>query len=431
MKLESRKVSETQKPLEETKNEYLERNKLKKIIESLPTVDIDQQWIRENESKEFTFSTQQQKNDINPRVDDLSTQMNEIGSFGKTAKTANSSTKELFFEKLNNNKPQSIIPQPQEIISQTENISSQSQEINDTFLSNSEPPINDSVSPIKEETKPEEVIVDNNALALIEELSDKIDKKYKQLISELSNLYNSEKIKQEANVIKSDLQSLMNIKERSIEELKKVDDALNNLISRFAKLAQKADEIKTSDDFKISQQNKQLKTLEDYQNNLQKRYGNYWFGKMTNQEEEQYINLYAVAHKVPREVVKKQIDDSIAIAYKEIIANTELKKQQQEQVVFTESQTNIQEFEGNYENLIKFNGRQALETLKQIHSNLNTATSEQVEEFNYLYSALSALSKFKPTNYEEEQQKLTQLYNLTDKIDQLQSSLNNVSVKSR
>ena len=440
MGLETRRVSETRKPTEEIKKEFSLKDvkDMKRLIDSLPTDDIDQQWVKENEGREFSFSTSSQRNDNNQMVQNAFAQMDGIGAFGKNARSSGMSTKEL--HELNESKAQSTVPQPEETISQTENISSQSakisSEIEKTLPDNPEhpaqPPIIDPVSPIGEEPQQQEpVVVDNTAL--IEELNSKIDKKYNRLISELSSLYNSEVINQEANVIRGDLQSLMDIKERSLEELTKVDDALNSLISRFAKLSQKADEIKTTDDFRINQQQKQLNFLRDYQNQLERNYGKYWFGKMSEQEKEQYITLYTAAHNVPREVVEKQIEDSIAIAYNEIVSSTKQSSEQQQEVpVVQYSQPQQkQQFKGNYENMIRFNGRQALETLKQIYSGLQSATPEQVAEFNYLYSALSSLSKTKPTNYEEEQQKLTQLYDLTDRIDQLQGSMSNSNGKSR
>lgn len=440
MGLETRRVSETRKPIEEIKKEFSLKDvkDMKRLIDSLPTDYIDQQWVKENESSEFSFSTSSQRNDNNQMVQNAFAQMDGIGAFGKNARSSGMSTKEL--HELNENKPQTIVPQPEETISQTENISPQpveiSNEVEKTIPSTSElpvqPPIIDPVSPTRKESQQQEpVVVDTTAL--IGELNSRIDKKYNRLLSELSNLYNSEVINQEANVIRGDLQSLMDIKERSLEELTKVDDALNSLISRFAKLSQKADEIKTTDDFRINQQQKQLNFLRDYQNQLESNYGKYWFGKMSEQEKEQYITLYTAAHKEPREVVEKQIEDSIAIAYNEIVSLTkQSSEQQQERPVVQDNQSQQeQKFKGNYENMIRFNGRQALETLKQIHSGLQSATPEQVAEFNYLYSALSALSKTKPTNYEEEQQKLTQLYDLTDRIDQLQGSMSNSNGKSR
>lgn len=440
MGLETRRVSETRKPIEEIKKEFSLKDvkDMKRLIDSLPIDDIDQQWVKENESREFSFSTSSQRNDNNQMVQNAFAQMDGIGAFGKNARSFGMSTKEL--HELNERKAQSTVSQPEETISQTENISSQSAEISSeiekTLPDNPEPPaqppIIDPVSPIGEEPQQQEPLVVDNT-ALIEELNSRIDKKYNRLLSELSNLYNSEVINQEANVIRGDLQSLMDIKERSLEELTKVDDALNSLISRFAKLSQKADEIKTTDDFRINQQQKQLNFLRDYQNQLERNYGKYWFGKMSEQEKKQYITLYTAAHNVPREVVEKQIEDSIAIAYNEIVSSTkQSSEQQQEAPVVQDSQPQQeQQFKGNYENMIRFNGRQALETLKQIHSSLQSATPEQVAEFNYLYSALSSLSKTKPTNYEEEQQKLTQLYDLTDRIDQLQGSMSNSNGKSR
>lgn len=441
MGLETRRVSETRKPTEEIKKENSVKD-MKRLIDSLPTEDIDQQWVRENESKEFSFSTPNQKKDNNQRVQEVFAQMDGIGAFGK--KIVSDFEKQKSAEewgKLENlirgskQNTSEIVNQQTEMIDsqQLENKRLSEETIEPVDVPPVQPPtIDPVVSPTKEEPKLQETVVIDNA-ALIEELNNRIDKKYNRLVSEISNLYNSEVINQEANVIRGDLQSLMDIKERSLEELTKVDDALNSLISRFAKLSQKADEIKTTDDFRINQQQKQLNFLRDYQNQLERNYGKYWFGKMSEQEKEQYITLYTAAHNVPREVVEKQIENSIAIAYNEIVSSTKQSSEQQQEapVVQNSQPQQEQQFKGNYENMIRFNGRQALETLKQIHFGLQSATSEQVAEFNYLYSALSSLSKTKPTNYEEEQQKLTQLYNLTDRIDQLQGSMSNSNGKRK
>ena len=441
MRLETHRVSETRKPTEEIKKENSVKD-MKRLIDSLPTEDIDQQWVRENESKEFSFSTPNQKKDNNQRVQEVFAQMDGIGAFGK--KIVSDFEKQKSAEewgKLENlirgskQNTSEIVNQQTEMIDsqQLENKRLSEETIEPVDVPPVQPPTIDSVvSPTKEEPKLQETVVIDNA-ALIEELNNRIDKKYNRLVSELSNLYNSEVINQESNVIRGDLQSLMDIKERSLEELTKVDDALNSLISRFAKLSQKADEIKITDDFRINQQQKQLNFLRDYQNQLERNYGKYWFGKMSEQEKEQYITLYTAEHNVPREVVEKQIENSIAIAYNEIVSSTKQSSEQQQEapVVQNSQPQQEQQFKGNYENMIRFNGRQALETLKQIPSGLQSATSEQVAEFNYLYSALSSLSKTKPTNYEEEQQKLTQLYNLTDRIDQLQGSMSNSNGKSK
>lgn len=441
MRLETRRVSETRKPTEEIKKENSVKD-MKRLIDSLPTEDIDQQWVRENESKEFSFSTPNQKKDNNQRVQEVFAQMDGIGAFGK--KIVSDFEKQKSAEewgKLENlirgskQNTSEIVNQQTEMIDsqQLENKRLSEETIEPVDVPPVQPPtIDPVVSPTKEEPKLQETVVIDNA-ALIEELNNRIDKKYNRLVSEISNLYNSEVINQEANVIRGDLQSLMDIKERSLEELTKVDDALNSLISRFAKLSQKADEIKTTDDFRINQQQKQLNFLRDYQNQLERNYGKYWFGKMSEQEKEQYITLYTAAHNVPREVVEKQIENSIAIAYNEIVSSTKQSSEQQQEapVVQNSQPQQEQQFKGNYENMIRFNGRQALETLKQIHFGLQSATSEQVAEFNYLYSALSSLSKTKPTNYEEEQQKLTQLYNLIDRIDQLQGSMSNSNGKRK
>ena len=114
----------------------------------------------------------------------------------------------------------------------------------------------------------------------------------------------------------------MDIKDRSLDELRKVDNALNSLISRFAKLSQKADEIKATDDFRINQQFEQMRILESYQNDLTNKYGKYWFGKLSEEEKEKYIQLYCSAHKVSRESVEKDIEDSIKVSHEETLEGT-------------------------------------------------------------------------------------------------------------
>ena len=56
MGLETHRVSETRKPTEEVKKEFSVKDK-KRFVDSLQTGDIDQQWIKVNEGKEFSFST--------------------------------------------------------------------------------------------------------------------------------------------------------------------------------------------------------------------------------------------------------------------------------------------------------------------------------------------------------------------------------------
>ena len=197
MGLETRRVSETRKPIEEIKKEFSLKDvkDMKRLIDSLPTDYIDQQWVKENESSEFSFSTSSQRNDNNQMVQNAFAQMDGIGAFGKNARSSGMSTKEL--HELNENKPQTIVPQPEETISQTENISPQpveiSNEVEKKIPSTSElpvqPPIIDPVSPTRKESQQQEpVVVDTTAL--IEELNSRIDKKYNRLLSELSNLYN-------------------------------------------------------------------------------------------------------------------------------------------------------------------------------------------------------------------------------------------------
>ncbi len=80
-------------------------------------------------------------------------------------------------------------------------------------------------------------------------------------------------------------------------------------------------------------------------------------------------------------------------------------------------------FHGEMTNIIKFEIRKSVDTLKKIYARLNTADSEQIDRFRYLYDNLSAVSKKEPLNKDEEQKKLDQIFAYRDLINNLYSEL--------
>ena len=422
MRLEKFNMKETKKPLEEPQIHSIIED-IKRFRDSLPLEDIDQEWVRKNEGKEFSPAQSKQDNsqqlqatpppNNNPKLKDVLAQMESVGSFGKpkTSEEKIESVEDEFAELLGDlsttNTQQITTPEPTPIASAAEK---KENEDSPGSIPPMQPPVSDS-----ESIEPEEMANDTNAL--IEELSDRINRKYNRLMSELSSLYNAQKIHEEAEVIKKDIQTLMAIKEKSIEELTKIDDGLNKIISRFASLSQRADEVKKADDFRIMQQQKQQSFFMEYQMELMQKYGNYWFVKMTEPEKEKYTTLYMSAYNVSRENVEKQIEDSKARAYNEMAAEEEQKRKAQ---TMTTGET---VFKGKFEAKIKEMGKEAVANLKQIYSGLNMATPEQIEEFKYLYSTLSTLGKVGPQNAEEELQYLHQLYEISERINQFQDSL--------
>ena len=121
----------------------------------------------------------------------------------------------------------------------------------------------------------------------------------------------------------------------------------------------------------------------------------------------------SAAHNVPRNVVEKQIEDSISSAYNEVVASNQNNQEQQNQ--------------SDYYSTIKTNGKQALGTLQEVYSNIKTATLEQKAEFRNLYNSLSSISKARPNNSAEEQQILAQLNDVTNRINALNNSITDVS----
>ena len=51
---------------------------MKRLIDSLPTMDMDQEWVKEHEVKENNFSTPTQKNEDEQAIDDILARFKKI-----------------------------------------------------------------------------------------------------------------------------------------------------------------------------------------------------------------------------------------------------------------------------------------------------------------------------------------------------------------
>jgi len=69
MALDSFKVRENKSQIVEEKNFSI--SELNNLIDSLPTNDVDQKWVKENESKEFSFSQQSSSPNHEENIDDI------------------------------------------------------------------------------------------------------------------------------------------------------------------------------------------------------------------------------------------------------------------------------------------------------------------------------------------------------------------------
>jgi len=256
------------------------------------------------------------------------------------------------------------------------------------------------------EQSTETLIIEDNTQELLNQLNATIEKKHQFLTSKIAEIYNSNELTNDVQSLTDDIQQIMSVKDNSIEQLQKVDQSLNSIISRLAKLSQKADELKTKEDFKINNQTRASNFLQDFIKCMQGKYGEFYFASMSQQEEEEFITLYCTTYNVTREQVKKSIDDSVDKAYQEKMAQP--------------IKPNVGN-DNSMENLIKYYGNLSVEALKEIHATLETATNEQIAEFNSLYQQLSSLSNLETKLVEDSQQKLSQLQELNEKIEALRN----------
>ena len=70
------KFREVKKPVE-VKPQHDVKD-MKKLIDSLPTMDMDQEWVKEHEAKENSFSTPTQKTEDEQAIDDILAKFKKI-----------------------------------------------------------------------------------------------------------------------------------------------------------------------------------------------------------------------------------------------------------------------------------------------------------------------------------------------------------------
>ena len=79
MALDSFKVRENKSQIVEEKKFSI--SELNNLIDSLPHNDIDQEWVKENESKEFSFSQPSSSLNQDKNIDDAMMRLDSIANF--------------------------------------------------------------------------------------------------------------------------------------------------------------------------------------------------------------------------------------------------------------------------------------------------------------------------------------------------------------
>ena len=126
--------------------------------------------------------------------------------------------------------------------------------------------------------------------------------------------------------------------------------------------------------------------------------------------------MYAEAHKTTFERAKELISQSKKLAKRELqvenseklnMSNSESDKTQKDDNAYVPVQGEI----------ISYYVRVGRDMLKEIYSTLSEDQPNRVQEFSRLYKALSECSKKRPTNVDEENDKLRELQTLYEEIE--------------
>ncbi len=151
-----------------------------------------------------------------------------------------------------------------------------------------------------------------------------------------------------------------------------------------------------------------MQQLQEYQKQLEQKYGKYWVASISENEREKYIDLYHYAHEIPRVEVDQMLQTDLKRAYEEKI-NTSSKKEDK--------------YIPENNEMIKFLIRTGVDDLKIIYSKLNETSQDNVIKFNNLYKKLSELSKSNPINLEEDRKRFSEIQITTNEIETLKNEL--------
>lgn len=142
------------------------------------------------------------------------------------------------------------------------------------------------------------------------ELKELVKNKSSYLEEGLNNMPFKLEINSEVKELKKDLQEIQNIVKLSRKDtLETRNRNLDLLMKRYERLVEKKNQL-LQNEKEIFKHKKPIEQLTDYRNNLEKKYGKYFFVHMTGQEKEDLLVYYMKAYNVPRDVAQKTIDTS-------------------------------------------------------------------------------------------------------------------------
>lgn len=152
--------------------------------------------------------------------------------------------------------------------------------------------------------------------SLIELLNECIEKKSSELSAQINARYEISKDSEEASFISADLARILDNKDQTIDELKKIVKALKSISDN---LNRSNPELKNKNvnDYSLDNQYDSLQSFMTYMNNLKQKYGILWMGRMNTVEKENYIKLYIETYGGTRSEVESRINRSIEDKYKE------------------------------------------------------------------------------------------------------------------
>lgn len=259
----------------------------------------------------------------------------------------------------------------------------------------------DSISEIQtqELAQTPNIILSEMGFDLSTQLIIAINQKYQLLLGQLEQIYKAAELQNEIASIKESVLQIMAGTNKSDIELQQVNKILTGLLNRVLELVRQGEIYRQRDELKNEDELTQRQYFVNWQALLERKYGTDWACHMTEEEQEQYIELYAMINHLSEDEVK---------------ANIERLKQQQRQDLEADLHY--------YQVLIKECFEEGLTMLRELKEYLGD-DEKKIADFKRLYNKLIEVNKIIPKTVQELERKYEIIEEIKDEIEELKVSV--------
>ncbi len=154
---------------------------------------------------------------------------------------------------------------------------------------------------------------------IIASVLEKISNKYGFINHSLNSISTtSDEISKRIDNLNERVNETKNIDDNSVENVNQKNNILDQIIVEIKDVINKNEEYKSNEEKRLKEQEKLIEEFKNYHFSLAKRDGKKFYITMSNEEKNNYINLYMNAYKIPKEEAISMLEHLTLEAYNSI-----------------------------------------------------------------------------------------------------------------